>query len=124
MHHAVPEGGGADFAFFAVLNEKVAIGAGAVRFILQFPLDLEQFTLRVKFKGGDGGFLPFALPCFMPGIIQIGKSGDLRVKVFKRFHALLSLVYNDLANRSRRDLPNRPTKILAIAAPVGAAKNG
>lgn len=88
MHHAVPKRGGADFAFFTVLNEEVAIGTGAVRFVLQFPLDLEQFTLRIKFKGSYGGFVPLAFPCFMPGIVQIGEAGYLWVEIFRCFHEL------------------------------------
>lgn len=87
MHDAIPERRGADFAFFAVLNEEVTVGARTVRLVLQFPLDLEQFTLRIKFKGGHGWFVPFTFTCFAPSVIQIGKANNLRVESFKRFHA-------------------------------------
>ena len=67
----IPKGGGANFALFAVLDEKAAIDTWAVRFFLKFKfaLELEQVAFGIKFKGGDGWFLPLALTCFAPGIV-------------------------------------------------------
>ncbi|MFZ1400112.1 MAG: hypothetical protein WAS33_24630 [Candidatus Promineifilaceae bacterium] len=67
---------------------------------------MKQFTFGIKFKGGDGGFLPLAFASFVPGVVQIGKSGDLRVEIFEGFHTNSWLVggsINDLGKFCRGD---------------------